>query len=76
MQCVGKCMVSVHGVHHQATAVCAALVPADIQNMIRSMWSCEAPCNEDPPLGRPVREIFPRQGPGHPQCRSAGEHPR
>ena len=32
--------------------------------MIRSMWSCEAPCKEDPPLGPPVREISPGRGLG------------
>ena len=64
MQCGGESMLSVHGVHHQESAVCAALVPADIQSMIRSMWSCEAPCKEDPPLGPPVHEISPGRGLG------------
>ena len=32
--------------------------------MIRSMWSCEAPCKEDPPLGPPAREISPGSGLG------------
>ena len=60
----GQSMVSVHGNNHQEIAVCAALVPADIQNMIRSMWSCEAPCKEDPPPGTPVCEISPGRGLG------------
>ena len=64
VHCDDDSRVLLHGVHHQAIAVCAVLVPADIQNMIRSMWSCEAPCKEDPPLGPPVREISPGRGLG------------